>query len=260
MQLNLNDKVAVVTGGGSGIGLATVRQLAEEGARVVAADLDPSAATAIDGVVGIAGDLSSAEGPVAAVEAAVERWGRIDVLVNNVGIFPYRESFLSVSDDDWRTLLDVNFFSMVRASRAALPHMVRQGSGAIVSTASDVARAPDPFFVDYGVAKAGVLMLSKAISIEFGPKGVRSNCVSPGPTLTPAWEKPGGFAESLAEEFGLSKEEAIDHFAKEVRKMPLGRLGRPEDVANAIVFLASDAASHVTGADYQVDGGIVDAA
>ncbi|WP_320671082.1 SDR family NAD(P)-dependent oxidoreductase [Patulibacter defluvii] len=260
MQLNLNDKVAVVTGGGSGIGLATVRLLAEEGARVVAADLDPSAATAIDGVVGVAGDLASATGPVAAVDAAIERWGRIDVLVNNVGVFPYRESFLSVSDEDWRSLLDVNFFSMVRASRAALPHMIAQGSGAIVSTASDVARAPDPFFVDYGVAKAGVLMLSKAISIEFGPRGVRSNCVSPGPTLTPAWEKPGGFAESLAEEFGLSKEEAIDHFAKEVRKMPLGRLGRPEDVANAIVFLASDAASHVTGADYQVDGGIVDAA
>jgi NAD(P)-dependent dehydrogenase (short-subunit alcohol dehydrogenase family) len=260
MQLNLNDKVAVVTGGGSGIGLATVRQLAEEGARVVAADLDPSAATEIDGVIGVAADLSTAEGPGSAVAAAVKEFGRIDVLVNNVGVFPYRESFLSVTDEDWKGLLEVNFFSMVRASRAAIPHMVDQGSGVIVSTASDVARAPDPFFVDYGVAKAGVLMLSKAISIEFGPKGVRSNCVSPGPTLTPAWEKPGGFAESLAEEFGMSKDDAIDHFAKEVRKMPLGRLGRPQDVANAIVFLASDAASHVTGADYQVDGGIVDAA
>jgi NAD(P)-dependent dehydrogenase (short-subunit alcohol dehydrogenase family) len=260
MQLNLNDKVAVVTGGGSGIGLATVRSLAEEGAHVFAADLDPSAAEAIEGVTGVAGDLSTAAGAEAAVAAAVDAHGRIDVLVNNVGVFPYRESFLSVTDEDWKSLLEVNFFSMVRASRAALPHMVEQGSGAIVSTASDVARAPDPFFVDYGVAKAGVLMLSKAISIEFGPKGVRSNCVSPGPTLTPAWEKPGGFAESLAEEFGMSKEDAIDHFAKEVRKMPLGRLGRPEDVANAIVFLASDAASHVTGADYQVDGGIVDAA
>lgn len=260
MQLNLNDKVAVVTGGGSGIGLATVRQLAAEGARVLAADLDPSAAAAIDGVEGLAVDLATADGPESAVAAAIDRWGRIDVLVNNVGIFPYRESFLSVSDDDWRQLLDVNFFSMLRASRAALPQMVAQGSGAIVSTASDVARAPDPFFVDYGVAKAGVLMLSKAISIEFGPQGIRSNCVSPGPTLTPAWEKPGGFAESLAEEYGMSKDDAIDHFAKEVRKLPLGRMGRPEDVANAIVFLASDVASHVTGADYQVDGGIVDAA
>jgi NAD(P)-dependent dehydrogenase (short-subunit alcohol dehydrogenase family) len=260
MQLNLNDKVTVVTGGGSGIGLATVRSLAEEGARVVAADLDPSAATAIEGVLGVEADLSTAQGPIDAVDAAVREFGRIDVLVNNVGVFPYRESFLSVTDEDWKSLLEVNFFSMVRASRAALPHMVEQGSGVIVSTASDVARAPDPFFVDYGVAKAGVLMLSKAISIEFGPKGIRSNCVSPGPTLTPAWEKPGGFAESLAEEYGMSKDDAIDHFAKEVRKMPLGRMGRPEDVANAIVFLASDAASHVTGADYQVDGGIVDAA
>jgi NAD(P)-dependent dehydrogenase (short-subunit alcohol dehydrogenase family) len=261
MELGLDGKIAVVTGAGSGIGLAVVELLRAEGARVVAADLDPGAAAALgDDVLAVAGDLSTPDGAVEPVRAAVAAHGRVDVLVNNVGIFPFRESFLAVGDDDWRALMDVNFYSMVRACRAAIPHMVEQGGGAIVSTASDVGRAPDPFFVDYSVAKASVLMLSKAIAIEFGPRGIRSNCVSPGPTLTPAWLRPGGFADSLAEEYGLSREGAIDHFAKEVRRLPLGKLGRPEDVARAIVFLASDAAGHVTGADYTVDGGVVAAA
>jgi NAD(P)-dependent dehydrogenase (short-subunit alcohol dehydrogenase family) len=105
-----------------------------------------------------------------------------------------------------------------------------------------------------------MLMLSKAISIEFGPAGIRSNCVSPGPTRTPAWDKPGGFVDSLAEEYGLGREEAVEHFAKDVRKLPLGRLGDPEDVARVIAFLASDVSKHVTGADYTVDGGVVAAA
>jgi NAD(P)-dependent dehydrogenase (short-subunit alcohol dehydrogenase family) len=139
--------------------------------------------------------------------------------------------------------------------------MVEQGRGAIVSVASDVGRAPDRFFVDYSVSKAAVLMLSKAISVEFGPAGVRANCVSPGPTRTPAWDKPGGFADSLAEEYGLDDNDAaIEHFAKEVRKLPLGKLGDPDDVARVIAFLGSDVSKHVTGADYTVDGGVVAAA
>ncbi|MDQ1541983.1 MAG: hypothetical protein QOH29_2709, partial [Actinomycetota bacterium] len=205
-------------------------------------------------------DLATAMGADDLISAAVTTHGHVDVLVNNVGVFPFRESFLSVSDTDWDALMDVNFYSMARACRAALPHMVKQGRGAIVSVASDVGRAPDRFFVDYSVSKAAVLMLSKAISIEFGPAGIRSNCVSPGPTRTPAWDKPGGFADSLAEEYRLPKEQAIEHFAKAVRKLPLGKLGDPDDVAGVIAFLASDLAKHVTGADYTVDGGLVAAA
>jgi NAD(P)-dependent dehydrogenase (short-subunit alcohol dehydrogenase family) len=258
VNYELKGRVAVVSGAGSGIGLATCQLLLQEGAAVVAGDLDPSAAGALsDAVTPVTVDLSTRGGPEQVISAALAAYGSVDVLVNNVGIFPFRDSFLTVSDADWSALMGVNFFSMVRACRAALPLMVKQGSGSIVSVASDVGRAPDRFFVDYSVSKAAVLMLSKAISLEFGPAGVRSNCVSPGPTRTPAWDKPGGFADSLAEEYRLDKEQAVEHFAKEVRKLPLGKLGDPEDVARVIVFLAADVSKHVTGADYTVDGGIV---
>lgn len=261
MELGLSDRVAILTGAGSGIGLATAQLFLEEGAKVVAADREPAAAGGLDGpVTAVTVDLASAEGPAKMVERTMDEHGRIDVLVNNVGIFPFRESFLDVGDDDWNELLNINFYSMVRSCRAAIPHMIATGGGSIVSVASDVGRAPDRFFVDYSVSKAGILMLSKALSIEFGPQGVRSNCVSPGPTRTPAWDKPGGFADSLAEEYGLDKDAAIDHFAKEVRKLPLGKLGDPIDVARVIAFLGSDASKHVTGADYTVDGGVVAAA
>jgi NAD(P)-dependent dehydrogenase (short-subunit alcohol dehydrogenase family) len=261
MDYGLADRVVVVTGAGSGIGLATAQLFLDEGAKVVAADLDPAAAAELEGPVStVAVDLASPEGPTEVIARTVEEHGRVDVLVNNVGIFPFRESFLDVSDQDWAGLMNINFYAMLRACRAAIPHMVAQGRGAIVSIASDVGRAPDRFFVDYSVSKASVLMLSKALSVEFGPKGIRSNCVSPGPTRTPAWDKPGGFADSLAEEYGLDKDAAIDHFAKEVRKLPLGKLGDPIDVARVIAFLASDVSKHVTGADYTVDGGVVAAA
>jgi NAD(P)-dependent dehydrogenase (short-subunit alcohol dehydrogenase family) len=261
MNYELTDRVVVISGGGSGIGLACCRAFLQEGAIVVAGARDPSAAAALsDDVTAVTVDLSTATGADQLISAAVEARGGVDVLVNNVGVFPFRESFLSVSDADWDALMNVNFYSMVRACRAAIPHMVKRGRGSIVSVASDVGRAPDRFFVDYSVSKSAALMLSKAISIEFGPAGIRSNCVSPGPTRTPAWDKLGGFADSLAEEYGMGKEQAIEHFAKEVRKLPLGKLGDPEDVARVVAFLASDVSKHVTGADYTVDGGIVAAA
>jgi NAD(P)-dependent dehydrogenase (short-subunit alcohol dehydrogenase family) len=261
MDFHLNDRVVVITGAGSGIGLATTQTFLAEGATVVAADLDPSAAGELsDDVTALTVDLSTPDGPDFVVAETVRMYGRVDVLVNNVGAFPFRESFLAVSDAEWNELMNLNFYSAVRACRAALPHMVEQGRGAIVSVASDVGRAPDRFFVDYSVSKAAILMMSKALSIEFGPAGVRSNCVSPGPTRTPAWDRPGGFADSLATEYHLDKEAAIDHFAKDVRKLPLQTLGDPHDVACVIAFLASDVSKHVTGADYTVDGGIVAAA
>jgi NAD(P)-dependent dehydrogenase (short-subunit alcohol dehydrogenase family) len=249
MDFQLTDRIVVITGAGSGIGLATAKTFLAEGAKVVAADLDPSAAGELsNSVAALTVDMSTPDGAGFVIAEAMRMYGRVDVLVNNVGAFPFRESFLAVSIAEWHELMNLNFYSAVRACRSALPHMVEQGRGAIVSVASDVGRSPDRFFVDYSVSKAAVLMMSKALSIEFGPAGVRSNCVSPGPTRTPAWDRPGGFGDSLATEYGLDKEAAIDHFAKEVRKLPLQKLGDPGDVARVIAFLASDVSKHVTGA------------
>ena len=259
METGLTDRVALVTGGGAGIGLASVRALLAEGARVVAADLDPAAARECgpEGwVLGVRVDLADPGGARQAVNAAVRAFGGVDVLVNNVGVAPFRDGFLSVSDADWKSLLELNFFSMVRACRAALPHMLRAGRGAIVSIASDSARMPAPFLVDYGVTKAAILTLSRAIANEFAARGVRCNCVSPGPTRTTPWER-DPFFDQLAEQQGVDRESAIAHFVKEVRGMPLGQLGHPDDVAAAVVFLASDLARQITGADYRVDGGLV---
>ena len=124
-----------------------------------------------------------------------------------------------------------------------------------MSVAADAARHPEPFFVDYCTAKAGVLALATSLSIEFGPRGIRSNCVTPAPTHTTQFVE--FFERSAAPEWGMTTEEAIDHFARNIRRLPLGRVGEPEDVAHAIAFLASDVSSHVTGADCRVDGGVI---
>jgi len=259
VQTGLAERVAIVTGAGSGIGLATTRAFVAEGARVIAADLDPAAA--VDGspegrVIGVTVDLATPDGPTAAVDTAIEQFGRVDVLVNNVGIAPPRDGFLSVSDADWAALMDVNFMSMVRACRAAIPHMLERGAGSIVSISSDAGYVPAPFFVDYSITKAAIRVLSKALANEFADRGIRSNTISPGPIRTAPWER-RGLIDALAERWGIDREAAIERFIKEERRMPLGRLGEPEDVAALVVFLASDLGKQITGSDYRVDGGMI---
>lgn len=256
MDYGLDDKVVVISGAGRGIGLATAEAFAAEGAMVVAADLDPSAVGRIDArrrPLGRVIDVTVAASVEEFVREVIAQYGRIDVLVNNVGVAPFRDGgFLDTDLGQWQHTLDINFLSMVRMCRSVLPHMVQAGAGAIVSLASDAGRQPDPFFVDYAVSKSAVLSLSKSLSIEFGPKGIRSNCVSPGPTLTPAMDD---FIDSLAARLSLSHDDALTHFAVEMRGLPLGRLNQPAEVAAVVVFLASAAAGQVTGAAYTVDAG-----
>ena len=252
------DTVAVITGAGAGIGLATARALLDEGARVAALDLDPG--PAVDRMpagraLGISVDLARPGAPERSVEQAVAHFGSVDVLVNNVGVCPFRDGFLAVGDHDWLALIELNFLSMVRCCRAAIPHMLARGKGSIVSIASDAARVPAAFFVDYSVTKASILTLSRALANEFGGRGIRSNTVSPGPTRTTPFRESKHFAD-MARAQGVEREEAVARFVRE-RGMPLGRLGEPEDVAAVVVFLASDLARQVTGADYRVDGGLV---
>jgi len=259
MDTGLRGKSVVVTGGGAGIGLATARLFCEEGAIVFAGDVDVSALGDSPGegtIHGVEVDLGGAEGAQALIDEAVGNAGTVDCLVNNLGVFATRAGFLDISDEDWERTNRINFQAMVRCSRAALPHMVKQGSGSIVCLGSEGARQPDVFGADYCVSKAAVLMLAKLLSMEFGKDGVRVNAVSPGPTRTALWESPGGFTEYLAREYGMGRDEAVDHFAKNVRKLPLQRVGTPEEVARVIVFLSSDLASQVTGSDYSVDSGV----
>lgn len=259
MDYGFDGKVAVVTGAGGGVGYAISELFAQEKCRVFGVDLNPSALADIghsDLVVGYQCDLSTEHGPGEAIEAALDTFGRVDILVNNAAIAPARDSFLTVTEEDWKKVMDINFYSMVRACRAVIPHMQERGSGAIVTVASDEGRQPDVFFADYSVSKAAVLNLAKTLSIEFGPSGIRVNTVSPGPTRTPIWDRPGGFADYLVEYLGAKdREDAILRFVKEIRRMPIERIGLPEDVAQVVLFLSSDLSRQVTGSDYWVNGG-----
>lgn len=178
------------------------------------------------------------------------------MLVNNVGYFePRLEGFAAITDEDWRRTFDVNFMSAVRASRAALPRMVERGGGAVVNVSSINARLPQSPVTDYAAAKAALTNLSKLLAEEFGPRGVRVNTVSPGPTRTPAWEVAGGFGEGLAKAMGGGELSGFLEEFPEQAGITLGRMGVPEEVAQVVLFLASERAAWVSGSDYVVDGG-----
>ena len=255
MDYGLAGKVAVITGAGSGIGLATAAAFVAEGATVVGGDLEPGALAQLAGpgsVTAVTVDLAATQGPATLADVALRSHGRVDVLVNNLGVAPYRQGFLHVSDEDWRTTLEVNVLSMVRACRAVIPAMIGHGGGAIISLASDAGRQPDPFFADYALSKAAVLSLSKTLSMEFGSRGIRVNTVSPGPTMTPAL---ADFISRLSDDLGISADQGLNHFATVMRRLALGRVNTPADVAQVVLFLASAQSRQVTGADYTVNAG-----
>ncbi|MHB8233307.1 MAG: oxidoreductase [Solirubrobacteraceae bacterium] len=259
MDLQLSDKVAVVTGASKGIGLATVRTLAEEGALVVAGARSAGDLAQIERVTPIEVDLSTPEGPAELVRRAVAEHGRVDVLVNNVGAVRLRlDGFLGTDDEQFEWAMQMNFFINLRTTRAALTAMLESGGGAIVNVASvNAFFQPDAGTIDYGAAKAAVVNLTKSLSQEFGQRGVRVNAVSPGPVSTELWLGEHGVAETVAKAAGVDADTAREQVVASIGGFATGRFTTPQEVAALIAFLASERAGNITGANYVIDGGLI---
>jgi len=247
VELGLSGRVCVVTGSTAGIGRETARLLAAEGARVVTSGR--GGAPGVGEVLHVAGDLGSAGGPERVVEEAVRELGRLDVLVNNVGV-ARQARFEEVADEEWEAYWQLNVMSYVRAIRAALPHLRSGGGGAIVNVASTAAKRPSTGMPHYSVTKAAVLSLSRLVADLYAKDGIRCNAVTPGPTATGAWLDEGG----LADQQGGERDDVL---RKVGAGRPLGRLAEPEEIAAVIAFLCSERASYVTGAAWSADGGTV---
>jgi NAD(P)-dependent dehydrogenase (short-subunit alcohol dehydrogenase family) len=258
MDLGLAGKTAVVTGAGQGFGLAIAAKLVEEGVRVTGGDLvvTDELRDLGEAVLPVQVDLSTVDGPPELVERAIGKHGRLDILVNNVGISPQYDGFLDISEVEWARTFNTNFFSAVRAARATLPHFVDHGGGVIVNICSVLWKEPIKEMVDYCSAKAALRSLTQVLSEEFGPHGVRVTSVSPGPGQTPQWVGTGGQAEQWAAAMGVTKEEVIDRIAPETFRLSVGRLVLPSDVADAVAFLVSPRAAGINGADLGVTCGM----
>jgi NAD(P)-dependent dehydrogenase (short-subunit alcohol dehydrogenase family) len=250
MTGRLDGKVAVVTGGCSGIGLATARRFAEEGARVVIGDLDdsrgPDAAVEVGGTY-LHTDVTDREQVDALFAAAKSTYGSVDVAFNNAGISPPEDDSILTTDlEAWRRVQEVNLTSVYLCCKAALPYMLDQKKGSIINTASFVAvMGAATSQISYSASKGGVLSMSRELGVQFARDGVRVNALCPGPVNTPL----------LQELFASDPERA----ARRLVHVPMGRFGEPEEMANAVLFLASDESSFITAATFLVDGGIAGA-
>ena len=236
MDLDLTDKVVVVTGAGNGIGLAVTRGFVAEGALVVAGSRTIDRLEGLDRVLPVAIDLAPPEAPAELIGRAVAEHGGVDVLVNNVGAARMRlDGFLATSDEEFEWALQLNFFIALRSIRAALPSMLAKGRGVVVNVASvNAFFHPDSAVMDYGAAKAALVNLSKALSQELGPQGIRINCVSPGPVGTDFWLGEHGVAATVASKTGVDPDTAREQIVAGMGGIPSGRFTTPEEVATLV--------------------------
>jgi len=247
----LAGKCAIITGGASGIGRATVELFIEQGAAVVIADIDQSAGQEVADAVNARGgaawfvycDVTQAADCQRAVQAAVEHFGRLDILFNNAGVIR-RSDVLGTSEEEWDLVMDVNAKSVFLMSKYAVPVMAAAGGGAIINSGSGWGLKGGGMALSYCASKAAVVNMTRAMAIDHGGQNIRVNCVCPGDTDTPMLR---GEAEQLAQDEG--------EFMAEAAERPLGRYGEPEEVAQAVLFLAGETSSYVTGAALVVDGG-----
>lgn len=243
----LTDRVAVVTGAGSGIGLATARRLAAEGAKVVAVDVDPTSGQAVaDEVAGLSvrADVTAADDVERVFATAHDVYGSVDISFHNAGISPPDDdSILDTGIEAWRRVQEVNLTSVFLCCKAVIPYMRRQGRGSIINTASFVATmGAATSQISYTASKGGVLAMSRELGVQFAREGIRVNALSPGPVDTPL----------LRELFAADPERA----ARRLVHIPMGRFAKAEEIAAAVAFLSSDDAGFITASNFLVDGGI----
>jgi 3-oxoacyl-[acyl-carrier protein] reductase len=244
MDLDLRDHICVVTGSTGGIGLEVARQLQAEGAVVVTSGRR-------DGGIGelhVAADLSRAGEPERLIAETLERFGRVDCLVNNVGGTEISR-LADLTDADWQASFELNLMSAIRATQAVLPGLRERKAGVIVNVSSTSAKRPSAGMPDYSVMKAALLSYSRLVADVYAADAIRCNAVTPGPTATDAWVGEGGLADQQGDRAEI--------LAKVAAGRPLGRLAEPEEIASVIVFLCSPRASYVTGAAWSADGGTV---
>lgn len=240
----LDSKIAVVTGAGRGIGRAISEKLASEGATAVVADINEDAASATAeaiGGVGVRADVSDRESVDALIGRVLERFGRLDVLVNNAG-WDKAEPFVDSDPADWQKIIAINLLGTLNTTQAALPAMVEQQAGSIVNLGSDAARVGSSGEAVYSAAKGGIVSFTKTIAREMARNQISVNCVCPGPTDTELFASIGGDDPKLRQSL--------------TKAIPFRRLAEPSDLANTVAFLASDEAGYLTGQTVSVSGGL----
>ena len=251
-KMKLADKVAIITGGNSGIGKATTELFSREGARVcitgrnekrcreVVAEINKTGGQAIF----VLADVQSSDECRKTVEATIEAFGRVDILLNNAGVY-FAENTVECSEEHWDLTIDINLKGTFLMSKFVLPSMIEQGSGVIINVSSGWGVVGGKDAVSYCAAKGGVVLMTKAMAIDHSAQGIRVNCLSPGDVKTPMLDEDARMQ-------GLTLDE---YYAQAIAQRPMGRIGTPEEIAKAALFLASDDSTYMTGANLVVDGG-----